>query len=266
MPLRASAMNENDEGKYLYCIIRCAEERAFADVAPLGDTRGPVHTVPQDGLAMVVSDGASGEYRATRAHMQAHQKVQERVMHEYTLLPVRFGTVAGGPAAAQDIQRLLQKRRQEWEALLAEMEGKVELGLKALWRDEQATFAELLAENPPIRKLRDSLRDKPPEVVRFEGIPLGTMVKTALEQKKRQEAAGLLAPLRPIAYRTQENPVVVDRMILNAAFLVPISREADFDRGVSTLEEKLGHRVSFKYVGPTPPYNFVNIVVHWGDL
>lgn len=187
-------------------------------------------------------------------------------MQEYTLLPVRFGTVAGGPAAAQDMQRLLQKREREFEDLLGDMEGKVELGLKALWRDEQATFAELLAENPPIRKLRDSLRDKPPEVVRFEGISLGEMVKTALEHKRSREAAGILAPLRPIAYRTQENPVVVDRMILNAAFLVPKSHEADFDRGVSTLEEKLGHRVSFKYVGPVPPYNFVNIVVNWEDL
>jgi hypothetical protein len=102
-------------------------------------------------------------------------------------------------------------------------------------------------------------------VVRFEGIPLGELVKTALEQKRSREAAGILAPLRPIAYRTQENPVVVDRMILNAAFLVPKSREAGFDRGVSALEEKFGQRVSFKYVGPVPPYNFVNIVVNWDE-
>lgn len=187
-------------------------------------------------------------------------------MQEYTLLPVRFGTVAGGPSAAEDIQRLLHKREREFKDLLGEMEGKVELGLKALWRDQQAAFAELVAENPAIRKRRDSLRDKPPEVVRFEGVPLGEMVKTALEQKRSREAASILAPLRPVAQRTQENPVVADRMILNAAFLVPKGREAGFDRGVSALEEKLGHRVSFKYVGPVPPYNFVNIVVNWQDL
>lgn len=253
-------------GKYLYCIIRCTEERIFEDVAPIGDGAGPVYTVHKDGLAVVVSDSPVKEYESTRANMLAHERVQERVMREFTLLPVRFGTVANAPSATQDIQKLLERRFQEFDRLLADMEGKVELGLKALWRDEKAIFEEIVAENPDIRRLRNSLAGKPAAALRFEAVPLGEMVKKALEQKKRREAPGILAPLRRVASRVQENDIIVDRMIVNAAFLVDEGRQGEFDRAVSKLDEELGHRVMLKYVGPAPPWNFVNIVVNWEEL
>lgn len=252
-------------GKYLYCIIRCSEERSFDDVAPIGDANGPVHTIPHNGLAVAVSDSPVEEYESTRTNMLAHERVQERVMQEFTLLPVRFSTVTRGSSPVQDVQKLLQKRGREFDGLLAEMEGKVELGLKALWRDEKAIFEEIVAANPPIRRLRDSLRREPAEVVRFKGIPLGEMVKKALEQKKSGEAADILGPLRRVASRVQENDIILDRMIVNAAFLVDEGRQGEFDRAVSKLDGELEQRVLLKYVGPVPPYNFVNIVVNWEE-
>jgi hypothetical protein len=253
-------------GKYLYCIIRCGEARAF-EGAPVGDGLGPVYAVPKGGLAVVVSDAAERKYEGTRVHMLAHECVQERVMREFSLLPVRFGTVTNDFASAiPDIQKLLDKRFREFDALLTDMGGKVELGLKALWRDEKAIFDEIVAGNPDIRRLRDSLAGKPPAVVRFEGVRLGELVKAALGRKKSREAATILAPFRRAAIRVQENDVILDRMILNAAFLVDKGSQGEFDQLVSKLDAELGHRVIFKYVGPAPPYNFVNITVNWEDL
>jgi hypothetical protein len=253
-------------GKYLYCIIRCSDERTFDDVASIGDGNGRVHTVPHNGLAVAVSDTPVAEYESTRANMLAHERVQERVMREFTLLPVRFGTVANVASATQDIQKLLERRFQEFDQLLAEIEGKVELGLKASWRDEKAIFEEIVAENPDIRRLRNSLAGKPAVALRFEAVPLGEMVKKALEQKKRREAPAILAPLRRVASRIQENETIVDRMIVNAAFLVDEGRQGEFDGAVNKLDAEQGHRVSFKYVGPVPPYNFVNVTVNWDEL
>ena len=254
-------------GKYLYCVIRCSEERAFEDVAPVGDASGPVHTVTCDGLAVVVSDSPVREYESTRTNMLAHERVQERVMQEFTLLPVRFGTVTRDFASAiSDIRKLLEKRAREFDRLLSEMEGKVELGLKALWRDEKAVFDEIVAKHPRIRRLRDSLAGTPAAALRFRAIPLGTMVKDALGQKKRAEAAVLLAPLRRVAHRVQENDVIVDRMLLNVAFLVDQSREGEFDQLLGRLDEGIDHRVILKYTGPAPPYHFVNIIVNWEEL
>lgn len=264
-------------GKYLYCIIGCPQERTF-DVAAIGDDQGraecsggsgmnnAVHTVCYDGLAAVVSDSPAARYETTRKHMMAHEMVLERVMQEFTLLPVRFGTVTESASPVEDVRRLLRDRFQEFGAMLEDMEGRVELGLKALWRDEKAVFAEILAENADMRRLRDSLARKPPQAVRFDGIALGRMVKEALERKRGQEAAQILSPLRPLAEGMRENDTLVDRMVVNAAFLVHRGLVPDFDRAISELDRARGGRMGFKYVGPTPPYNFVNIVVNWPEL
>jgi hypothetical protein len=47
-------------------------------------------------------------------------------------------------------------------------------------------------------------------------------------------------------------------MILNAAFLVARDREEEFDARVKEVAARHEH-LSFKYTGPWPPYNFVNI-------
>lgn len=188
-------------------------------------------------------------------------------MRDFTLLPVRFGTVTHDFASAiPDIRKLLDKRFQEFDRLLSDMEGKVEVGLKALWRDEKAVFEEIVAENAAIRRLRNSLAGRPAEAIRLEAVPLGELVKEALERKKSKEAARILAPLRRLAGRGQENDIIVDRMITNAAFLVEAGRQGEFDGAMAQLDKEWGHRVIFKYVGPVPPYNFVNIVVHWEEL
>lgn len=255
-------------GKYLYGIVRSSGERSFDGVTAIGNPRSSVYTVCHDGLAMVVSDASAAEYPTTRANLLDHERVQERVLRECTVLPVRFGTVAAGeePAAARDIRRLLEKRSPEFHRLLADMEGSVELGVKALWRDERGVFEEIVARRGDIRRLRDSLRDKSVAATYFDRARLGEMVKDALGQTKRVEAAAILAPLRRLARRVVENDVVLDRMVVNAAFLVEGARQHEFDDAVAKLDAELGERVQLKYVGTVPPYNFVNITVNWKEL
>ena len=48
-------------------------------------------------------------------------------------------------------------------------------------------------------------------------------------------------------------------MILNAAFLVDRAQEQAFDEHVKETSRKYEDVLSFKYSGPWPPYNFVNI-------
>ena len=54
-------------------------------------------------------------------------------------------------------------------------------------------------------------------------------------------------------------------MVLNAAFLVDRAHGPEVDGAVRKLDEECNDRLMFKYVGPVPPYNFVNIVVNFGD-
>lgn len=263
---------ETEEAKYLYCIIKCSRERSFNGVQAVGERGDKVHTVVSGDLAAVVSDSPDMKYDSTRANMMAHQTVIERVMEEaLTVLPIRFNTVTrpGATAPVEDIQhKLLERRFEEFEALHDQLKDKVELSLKALWRDEKAIFDEVVAENMAIRRARNSLlphMTRPPEATHFDRMRVGELVKAALGRKRDREAKQLLSRIRPITDRIRENKIIMDRMVLNAAFLVDKDREGACDEAVRELEEELEERMVFKYTGPAPPFNFCEIVVTWDE-
>jgi len=122
-------------------------------------------------------------------------------MKEFTLLPVRFGTVANSTSPVQDIQKLLSSRFDEFDKLLGEMEGKMELGLKAFWRDEKTIFEEIVTENADIRRLRNSLSGKPPEATHFDRARLGEMVKEALDRKRDRGSQDITTTARACPQR-----------------------------------------------------------------
>jgi hypothetical protein len=52
-------------------------------------------------------------------------------------------------------------------------------------------------------------------------------------------------------------------MILNAAFLVEKAREPEFDAAIQALDAEMNNLMTFKYIGPLPPFNFVDLVISW---
>lgn len=247
------------EGKYLYCITRGREPRRLT--APgIGGRGDVVHTLHYEDLAAVVSDSPIVEYDNSRRNMIAHTAVLEEAMCETTILPVRFGIIATDEAAIREY--ILRRRYDELSALLQGMEGRVELGLKAFWR-EDVIFNEIVDANPSIRQLRDRLAGRSVEETYYERIKLGELVEAAMNRRRNEDADLILNRLRPLAEETRTNQVITEKMVLNAAFLVERDREALFDLAVQQLDSDIGRRMQFKYVGVAPPYNFVNIVVRW---
>ena len=253
------ADEDASQGYYIYCVIQTAGDRSFPVMSMDGDTHG-VTTIRFMDLAAVVSPASEASYAVTRQHTLAHQLVLEAVMQEFTLLPVRFGTVA---RCREDVvEKLLKRKFGEFHGLLNYLNGKVELGLKVLWKREPL-FAQIVAENPIIRHMHDALSGRPEAQSRYERIQLGEMVGRALEIKREEDAARLLAALRPLADDLRVNKPLMDTMILNAAFLVPKANQKEVDSKVNELDQSYEGNVLFKYVGPVPPYNFVHVSVQW---
>jgi len=253
---------ETQNGKYMYCIIRSSEPAQFSTLG-IGERGDVVHTVNFMGLAAVVSDSPIMDYEESRRNMMAHTLVLEEVMRQFNILPVRFGTIAPGGAEAIQ-EQVLERRYRELLSHLEEVRDRVELGLKAFWYEE-IIFREIVEETPPIRHLRDSLMGRSAEETYYDRIRLGEMIDAAMWKKRDEDAEKILERLRPLVHKSRGNKVITDKMVLNAAFLVDHSREQEFDQAVRQLDADMGKRLMFKYVGPVPPYNFVNIVVHWDE-
>lgn len=245
------------EGQYVYCIVGTGEARNFGPVG-IGDQGDPVTTIAYRDLGAVVSSVPMTKYVVSKETMLTHEKVIEIVMKDYTVLPVRFYTVAPN---AEEIRSLLRRRYLEFKKLLRELDNKVELGLKALWRDMNAIFEEIVKENGESKALRARMMAPLAEEAGQAKGAVSKMVKLALEQRKAREREALLQPLRQIASDFCLSKTYGDDMIVNAAFLVDRAREKEFDSRVEQLASEYGDRMEFKYVGPAPPYSFVNIVV-----
>lgn len=258
-PLHAAAPDRVGERKYLYGIIDAPAPESF-EVPSIGGRGDVVHTLALGRLAAVVSDSPLPDYENNRRNMMAHTKVLEEVMRRHTLLPVRFGTVATD--AETVVEKVLTTRRDELLGLIEQMRGRHELGLKVSWREE-VLFEEVLAENPGIRRLRDQLVGRSPEKTHFERIRLGEEIGKALERKRLEDEQRVLDRVRSFVHKTKLNKPIGDQMIVNAAFLVDEPQEAALDASIRDMDSAWGNRLSFKYVGPVPPYNFVSLTIHW---
>lgn len=246
-----------ENGLYIYCLIGTGETRNFGSIG-IGDRGDPVTTISYRDLGAVVSSVSMDRYVVSSKTMLNHEKVIESVMKDYTVLPVRFYNVA---PHAEGVRTLLRKRYTEFKKLLRELDHKVELGLKALWKNMEAIFKEIAEENAEIKAARDKgIAPSAGEASQNKGA-LGEIVKLALESKKAREREILLLPLRRIPSAFCLNRTYGDDMIMNAAFLVDRDWEKEFDNAVKKLASGYGDRIEFKYVGPAPPYSFVNIVV-----
>lgn len=250
--------NNNSPMQYVYGIIRCPEPHEFK-AKGIGERGDLVHTLHHRDLAAVLSDSVSKEYDNSRRNMMAHMLVLEEVMRDYTVLPVRFGTVA--PAQQTVINNVLVRRYNELMSLLADMDGRMEMGLKAFWFEE-VIFKEVLEQSPAIRLLRDRLVGRSPEQTYYERIRLGEMIASTMDRQRDDDAEAILEQLRPFVHKTVLNKTITDRMILNAAFLVDKEREPGLDHALQEMDALMGKRVMFKYVGPVAPYNFVNLILH----
>jgi len=246
-------------GQYLYAIIACAEPREFK-ARGIGEHGDPVHTINYRRLAAVVSNSPNVAYENSRRNLMAHTLVLEEVMEQFSLLPVRFGTIA--PDAEAVAARLLASRYGEFTELLEEMRDRIELGLKAFWY-EGVAFDEVVRENETIRRMRDALNGRSLEETYYERIRLGEEVEKALARKRARDEEAILCRIRPLVHKTRTNKVISDRMVVNAAFLVDRQHGPEVDHVVRKLDEEFNDQLMFKYVGPVPPYNFVNIVVNW---
>jgi Gas vesicle synthesis protein GvpL/GvpF len=252
-------------GTYIYCIAHAQplEKNGGSLLATPGvGGRDKVRIITYDDLAAVVSDVAPDDYAVTRENLLAHQRVITQAMTRSDVLPVAFGTVAESDQQVQE--QLLHGAADDLHRALEEVQGCIELELKVLWNEERL-FAEIMAENDDIRALRDSLAGQPPEATQYERIQLGERVAAALQRKSTAEAASLLDALEPLAVETRVNDNLGDMMLLNAAFLVDKRQEQAFDAQVQALGAAQAGRQIFQYVGPLPPYNFVDLRVHWEE-
>jgi hypothetical protein len=239
-------------GKYVYCIIEATDPLKFGPIG-IGADPSDVYTVHYKTLAAVVSDAPLEVLDSTRENVLAHERVNETVMREHTVIPMSFGTIF---KTREDIVELLRSAAEAFGDVLNKMQNKLEFGLKVLWDRDQA-IREVESEDEDIGRLKKEISGQKGPTY-FARMQYGRLVDAALQARSERYVAHILDQLRDVSVASRINKPIGDKMIMNAAFLISREKESAFDARVKSIAGRFD-KLTFKYTGPWPPYNFVNI-------
>ena len=143
----------SQRGKYVYCIIQSDAAAALRpDRHRRRAGRGLHRALPgHRGGRLGHADRWCST--PTRENVLAHERVNETVMREHTVIPMSFGTVF---KTDDDIVELLRSAYDAFSDVLKKMQNKLEFGLKVLW-DRDQIIREIEDEDEDIRRLKSEI-------------------------------------------------------------------------------------------------------------
>jgi hypothetical protein len=246
---------------YVYGVIPSADRIVF-DEAGMDDDHDEVFTLPCGALSAVVSASPIASFAGMKRdeaarYLVAHQRVVEIVMQHFAVLPVKFGTVLPDEDA---VIRMLQQGEAAFRAALARCAGLVQMEVVALW-DLREVFGNI-GQDPRLAAIKARIAGKPAEETAADRVEAGHLVKALLEQRRTELADHLVPPLAAVGVDHVVNPVLEDSMVANVGLLLDQGGQEALDHKLGELDRAFGGRLTFRCVGPLPPYSFATVEVH----
>ncbi|GAA1510611.1 GvpL/GvpF family gas vesicle protein [Sphaerisporangium rubeum] len=253
----------NDTGTYLYAVTR-EEDRVDPAVLPAltGVSGAPVRVLARAGLVAYVSTVPLSEFgdEALRRSLEdlrwvgdtarAHHRVVETVACDAPTAPVRLVTVYAGD---DGVTAMLDRRGAELRAMLAQLRGRNEWGVKAYAAPRPAA--------PPPREPAGPHQGPGTEYLRRRRAGLRGREERQRELAERAERIheALAAVAVDSRRHRPQDPQLSGRddpMLLNGAYLVDDDRRAEF---AAVLDSLRGPGVTIELTGPWAPYSFTAV-------
>lgn len=234
---------------YIYSITGKQHPLRLDGFGGVGESQAGLRAVTAGQLCAVVSD-APEDLRPKRRDILAHQEVQECLMADGTVLPMRFGLIAENDEA---VLLALEQNAADYTDRLQVLEGCTEYHLKAS-QDENALLRQILRESDVARELNDEIRGG--TAAPDTSLRLGELVAQEVQARQEALAAGVVEALRPFA-RTLESSQPTGSDFLNVSFLVTEDQEEAFLTSELSVAHQMGDDFDFRLNGPLPPYSFV---------
>jgi hypothetical protein len=236
---------------YVYGVIPASDAAAWPGVDGVGG--GTVRASVYGDLAALVSDLPDDTKPGKREDLEAHRRVLGQAVEQGTVVPMRFGIVMDDDDTVHD--RLLGRHGDELTDLLQELDGKVQMTVRAFYA-EDALLRAAMAGDEEIQRLNAIIGGRPELETRNERVALGERVAAAIDQRRARDAEALLERLRPLASDIQVDPPGSERVAVSAQLLVRRDVRPALDAAIADLGPALEGYLALRYIGPLPPYSF----------
>lgn len=207
-----------------------------SDVDELPQEPG-LRIVTTHGLAAVVSLVEEPIPRPSISFLLAFERVVEAIHARQTVIPMRYGCLM---ESEEQVVRLLEDHRREYEALLIRLRGMTEIGIRLLW--PASAVASVSRSKSPGAAYLASLQNR-----YNHAAPVGEEVLLADR---------IVAPLARWSTEQRREVSSPDQgRLLSFSFLTPRIHVDEFRNRVRDIAPP--HGVKLLMSGPWPPYNFV---------
>ncbi|MFD8098872.1 GvpL/GvpF family gas vesicle protein [Nocardia fluminea] len=246
-------MSSDATAVYVYGIVP-------ADVEPephatgVGDPPGEVAVVRHGEIAALISTLSSDRPLGTPQDLTAHAELLDGSATVAPVLPLRFGAVMTDTEAVES--ELLAANEAEFRAALAELEGRGQFVIKGRYV-EDTLLRELLEENAEAARLREEIRDKPPDATRNARIALGELINQAIEAKRAEDTRTVVAELERLEPLVNQRAPTDDEDAVHLAVLIELDRQPELEETLRGLAENWDDRVEVNLLGPMAAYDFV---------
>jgi len=243
---------------YVYAIIRNAARPPIKAPA-VADPNAAVWIETIGDLAVIVSSYAGDEIMPVRRNAIAHTRVLEEVLSGGPLLPMRFGVMVDH---VDGLKRVIAPRARDLEMLLDDLDGRVEVGVRARW-NEDVIWKEIVHSHPALGRAGNRLKLLSKGESYYDRIELGREVEAAIKQKRLLEAEKLQRFLDPFVVRQKQLNQTDDMTFFHTAVLVAEADEPALFEAVTRYEAAQPDRLFLKVISPVPAYNFVAVSLDW---
>lgn len=257
---------QKKDGKYIYGIIESKQKENFGAIG-IGGRGDEVTTIHFKDIAAMVSSHPIVEFdrfeeNRLKKFMAAHQLVIETVMTSHTIVPMKFGIIA---ESDEEVKKVLERAYIQFKSVLNRVKGKVELVVQA-FADKQNWIQEIASIDEEIIKLKNSIGSGSKGDNLLARIKVGKAIHEAISSKEKIYCDDILSTLRNGSHNFAPGKLLGEEIFFNGSFLVNKKTESEFDQKVDQLANKYEGELAFKYIGPLPPYSFVNLKIGLTDF
>jgi len=252
-------MDIEKTGKYIYGIINSNSKNSFDRCWILENER--IYLVSYQDISAIVSESEIINYTGLRKDILArllvkHQRIIEGVMPEYSIIPMKLGTVV----LDDEVKEILVNGYKLIKEIFTKILDKIELDVVAIWSDFNSMLKEV-AEEKEIKEFKEKLLSNPKGITVDDRMKIGLMIKKAVDKKRQLYAQKIQEALGRISLDSKTHELMDDRMVINTAFLINKEERVEFEQKIEELNALFLEKLNFRCVGPLPPYSFYTLEV-----
>ena len=251
-------------GRYVYCIL---PDIGRDEWGPIGLDGARVYTISHGDLCALVHDCPldpyQGDDETVKNWVWAHSQVIDTAWEQTgSVLPMTFDCIirpSEGHSVEETVAAWLHTENDRFRAQLADLRGKVELGVQIFWRVEEVSRV-LASGSAEISRLQGEMAGKPKGMAYFYQQKIEKALKAALEAKAdadyRRYFVAITAEAEDVRVNKLKRPAEGKQMLLNLSLLAHHERVEAVGRVLDGCQADPG--VEVRFTGPWPPYSFVS--------